>query len=94
MKRTIAYAAAIAFMAGTAGTAIAKDHTRPADSADAFGQPNADANYIVGGETAKVDATGTVDGVKFAGDKGVDSDAQTTAAQTTTRPATGGKPPK
>jgi hypothetical protein len=67
MKRTIAYAAAIAFMAGTAGTAIAKDHTMPADSADAFGQPRADESYVIGGETAKVAAkAGTLVGGEIA----------------------------
>jgi hypothetical protein len=79
MKRIIASAAAIALMAGTAGTAFAKDHTMPADSADAFGQPRADESYVIGGETAKVDAKGTIDGTK-----GIDSDISG-AAQTVDR---------
>jgi hypothetical protein len=95
MRRILASAAAIALVAGTASIAVAKDHTMPADSADAFGQPNADENYVIGGETAKVDATGTVGIVKFVTDKGIDdSEVQTTAAQTIERPATRGKSPK
>jgi hypothetical protein len=63
MRRIIASAAAIALMAGTAGTAFAKDHTMPADRADAFGQPRADDSYVIGGETAKVAAkAGTLEG--------------------------------
>jgi hypothetical protein len=63
MRRILASAAAIALIASTAGTAIAKDHTMPADSADAFGQPRADESYVIGGETAKVAAkAGTQDG--------------------------------
>jgi hypothetical protein len=85
MKRSIAYAAAIALMAGTAGTAFAKDHDMPADKADAFGQPRADESYVIGGELAKVEAkAGTLD-----------SNEITAAAQKIERPAaTGGNKPK
>lgn len=74
MRRILTSAAAIALMAGTAGTAFAKDHTMPADSADAFGQPRADESYVIGGETAKVAAkAGTQDGsVQSAAAKSVD----------------------
>jgi hypothetical protein len=67
MRRIIASAAAIALMAGTASTAFAKDHTMPADRADAFGQPRADESYVIGGETAKVAAkAGTLVGSEIA----------------------------
>jgi hypothetical protein len=63
MRRILASAAAIALVAGTASIAVAKDHTMPADRADAFGQPRADESYVIGGETAKVAAkAGTQDG--------------------------------
>ena len=91
MRRILASAAAIAMMAGTAGTAFAKDHLMPADSADAFGQPRADESYVIGGETAKVDATGTVNGVKGAGDKGIDTDISGAAQSVVREPAS---PPK
>lgn len=64
MKRTIASAAAILLMAGTAGPAFAKGHSQPADPAQAFGQPNADENYIIGGETAAVQARDETNGVE------------------------------
>lgn len=82
MRRILASAAAIALMAGTAGTAFAKDHTQPADSADAFGQPRADESYVIGGETAKVDAKGTTDG-----SKGIDSDISGAAQSVERQPA-------
>ncbi|MGI8705114.1 MAG: hypothetical protein ACR2JJ_04875 [Sphingomicrobium sp.] len=52
-------------MASTAGPAFAKGHLQPADPAQAFGQENADENYVIGGETAAVlarDETPGVDG--------------------------------
>ena len=64
MKRTIASAAAILLVAGTAGPAFAKGHSQPADPAQAFGQENADENYLVGGETAKVQARDETNGVE------------------------------
>ena len=64
MKRTIASAAAILLMAGTAGPAFAKGHSQPADPAQAFGQENADENYVVGGETASVQARDETNGVE------------------------------
>jgi hypothetical protein len=82
MRRILASAAAIALMAGTASTASAKDHTMPADSADAFGQPRADESYVIGGETAKVDAKGTIDG-----SKGIDSDISGAAQSVVREPA-------
>ena len=82
MRRIIASAAAITLMAGTAGTAFAKDHLMPADSADAFGQPRADESYVIGGETAAPDAK----------DGGVEGSDISTAAQSVERePAS---PPK
>lgn len=84
MKRTIASAAAVLLMAGTAGSAFAKGHSQPADPAQAFGQENADENYIIGGETAAVQARDETNGVE--------GDEISTAAQNAERePAT---PPK
>jgi hypothetical protein len=82
MTRILASAAAIALLAGTAAPAFAKDHTMPADSADAFGQPRADESYVIGGETAKVDAKGTVDG-----SKGIDSNISGAAQSVERAPA-------
>jgi hypothetical protein len=82
MRRILASAAAIALMAGTATTAFAKDHLQPAASADEFGQPRADESYVIGGETAKVDAKGTVDG-----SKGIDSDISGAAQSVDRKPA-------
>ena len=64
MKRIIASAVAILLMAGTAGPAFAKGHSQPADPAQAFGQENADENYIIGGETASVQARDETNGVE------------------------------
>ena len=64
MKRTIASAAAILLMAGIAGPAFAKGHSQPADPAQAFGQENADENYFIGGELAKVEARDETNGVE------------------------------
>ena len=77
MKRTTASAAAILLIAGTAGPAFAKGHSQPADPAQAFGQLNADENYIVGGETAKVLARDET--------PGVDADVIKMTAQTVER---------
>lgn len=84
MKRTIASAAAILLMAGTAGPAFAKGHAAPSDTAQAFGQPNADGNYIVGGETASVQARDETNGVEG-------GEISTTAQTVEREPAT---PPK
>ena len=93
MKRTIASAAAILLIAGTAGPAFAKGHSQPADPAQAFGQPNADENYVIGGETAAPDANGgNVKGTKT-GETGLDGSDQSTAAKTIKRPASTGKSP-
>jgi hypothetical protein len=51
-------------MAGTAGPAFAKGHSQPADPAQAFGQPNADEKYVIGGETASVQARDETNGVE------------------------------
>jgi hypothetical protein len=88
MKRIIASAAAILLMAGTAGPAFAKGHSQPASAAEAFGQPNADANYIIGGETAAPDANGgNVKGTKTT-ETGLDGSDQSTAAKKVERPTT------
>lgn len=88
MKRTLASAAVIALMVSTAGTAFAKGHSQPASKADAFGQPNADANYVIGGETAAPDANGgNVKGTKT-GETGLDGTEQSKAARTIERPTT------
>ena len=94
MQRIIASAAAIVLLAGTAGPAFAKGHSQPASAADAFGQPNADENYIIGGETAAPDANGgNVKGTKTS-DTGLDGTEQSTAAKTVERPASTGKSPE
>ena len=67
MKRTIASAAAICLKAGIAGPAFAKGHSQPADPAQAFGQENADENYFIGGELAKVEARDETNGVEGSG---------------------------
>lgn len=64
MTRTIASAAAILLMAGTAGPAFAKGHSQPADPAQAFGQERADETYVIGGETAAVQARDETNGVE------------------------------
>lgn len=88
MKITIAAAAAIALMAGTAGTAFAKGHLAPTGD-HAFGQERADESYVIGGETAAVDAK------KTDGEPGLDGGEQSSAAQEIERPAaTGGKTPE
>lgn len=88
MKRTLASAAVIALMVSTAGPAFAKGHSQPASKADAFGQPNADANYVIGGETAAPDANGgNVKGTKT-GETGLDGTEQSKAARTIERPTT------
>jgi hypothetical protein len=86
MRRILASAAALALIAGTASTAVAKDHLAPVGN-HVFGQDRADESYVIGGETAKVDATGTVNGVKFAGDKGIDTDISTAAQSVDREPA-------
>lgn len=84
MKRTIASAAAILMMVGTAGAAFAKGHAQPADPAQAFGQERADEAYVIGGETASVLARDET--------KGVEGSVISTAAQNVDRePA---NPPK
>jgi hypothetical protein len=88
MKRTIASAAAIILMASISGPAFAKGHSQPADKAMQFGQPNADANYIIGGETAAPDANGgNVKGTKTT-ETGLDGRDQSTAAKSVDRPTT------
>lgn len=84
MKRTIASAAAILLMAGTAGAAFAKDH-KAETGPHAFGQDRADESYVIGGETAAPDAKG-VDG-----EKGIDSDISSAAQSVDRKPA---DPPK
>lgn len=94
MKRIAASAAAIALMAGTAGTAFAKGHLAPTGN-HAFGQERADESYVIGGETAAPDANGgNVKGTKTS-ETGLDGTEQSTAARTIERPAaTGGKTPE
>lgn len=91
MRRILASAAAIALVAGTAGTAFAKDHLDPKPGPHEFGQDRADESYVIGGETARPDAKGT-DG----SEKGIDDGTkQATKAQMADRdPAspTRGKP--
>lgn len=75
MKRTIASAAAILLMAGTAGPAFAKGHSQPADAA-MFGQ------FVVAGPQAEnLDARG-LDG----SDKGVEGQETSTDAKTKDAP--------
>lgn len=64
MRRTIASAAAIVLMAGTAAPAFAKGHAQPASPAQAFGQERADETYVIGGETAAVQARDETKGVE------------------------------
>ena len=75
MRYIIAPAAAALLMSIPAA-AIAKGHAQPADPAQAFGQENADEKYVIGGETAAVDAK------KTDGEPGLDGGEQSSAAQT------------
>lgn len=78
-------ASAAALLMLMPATAIAKGHDMPADPAQAFGQENADENYIVGGETAAPDANGgNVKGTKT-GETGLDGSEQSSAAQAAER---------
>ena len=74
MRHFIASAAA-AILLATAAPAFAKGHDAPSDTAEAFGQPNADEKYVIGGETAAVDAK------KTDGEPGLDGSEQSSAAQ-------------
>lgn len=78
--------AAAAILFASATPAFAKGHDMPADPAQAFGQENADENYFIGGETAKVNAK------KTDGEPGLDGADQSAAARAADRePAS---PPK
>lgn len=72
-------ASAAALLMLMPATAIAKGHDMPADPAQAFGQENADENYFIGGETAKVNAK------KTDGEPGLDGSEQSSAARAAER---------
>lgn len=79
MKRTIASAAAIALIAGTAGPAFAKAHNQPADPA-MFGQRTVAAGQF--DEPNNLDARGLLPD----DEKGVDGDETSTDARTKDAP--------
>lgn len=70
MRFTTASVAAILLVAGAAAPAFGKGHLAP-EGDHVFGQERADESYIVGGETAKLDAKGTTDSEKGLSDPSV-----------------------
>jgi hypothetical protein len=94
MRFTTASMAAIVLLAGAAAPAFAKGHLQPTDGAGqhVFGQERAHTSYIVGGDTAAIDANKN----NPAGDgvAGLTDMETLEAARSTDRGSAGGKTPE